>query len=106
MKHLKSRSYLVDLRPLRLRAGEVEMSRADSDLTPEGKWGCQWVILTSQRVLVAPSTNGSGTKEVSLDNVIRARNETLIGGGCLHVDVKCGAPLHVIYSAAHSHSFA
>src|SRR5262250_918888 len=94
-----------DSMPFRLSAGEVEMIRAASDLTPEGRFGCQWVIVTSQRVLVAPSTAGSGIKEVSLDDVIRARIETFVGGGCLNVEVKYAAPLRVVYSAAHSNSF-
>ncbi len=91
---------------LRLRTGEGERIRVASDLTAEGVFGSQWVIVTDQRVLVAPSADESGIEEVLLSDVISARTEVLVGGGCLHVESKSGAPLRVEYSAALVHSFA
>jgi len=91
---------------LRLRTGEKELVQLASDLTAKGAFGSQWVIVTDQRVLVAPSADGSGIEEVPLSDVIGARTELLVGGGCLRVESKRGAPLCVAYSAALAHAFA
>jgi ATP-binding cassette subfamily B protein len=79
--------------------------RVASDLTAERAFGNQWVIVTNQRVLVAPSADGFGFEEVFPSDVICARTETLVGGGCLRVESKSCAPLRVAYSAALACSF-
>jgi ATP-binding cassette subfamily B protein len=96
---------LLNAMRLRLRSGEEELIRVASDLTAECAFGSQWVIVTNRRVLVAPSADGSGIEEVFLSDVISARTETLVGGGCLRVESKSGAPLRVTYSAALGRSF-
>jgi ATP-binding cassette subfamily B protein len=89
----------------RLGPGEQELILVASDLTAEGAFGSQWVIVTDCRVLVAPTADGSGIKEVLLEDVTGARTDALVGGGCLQIERDGGAPFRVVYSATMSHSF-
>ncbi len=90
---------------LRLRPGERELIRVASDLTPKGAFGNQWVIVTDQRVMIAPSADECDIREMPLSDVIGARTETLVGGGCLHIESKSG-PLQLAYTAALARSFS
>ena len=62
----------------RFRPGEKELIRVASDLTHEGTFGTQWVIVTDQRVLVASAEDRAGTKEILLQDVTSARTDALV----------------------------
>src|SRR5260370_32897397 len=77
---------------LRLRPGERELIRVASDLTPKGAFGNQWVIVTDQRVMIAPSADECDIRERPLTDGIGARTETRAGGGWLPSASKSAAP--------------
>src|SRR5690348_9933712 len=107
MKHLEPvPASLLNAVRARLATGEDELIRIASDLTAESQFGQLWLIVTDRRILIAPSADVSSMKESLVGDVAGARTEALVGGGCLHIELKRGPPLSVMYSAALSHTFA
>jgi ATP-binding cassette subfamily B protein len=106
MKHLEPMpASLSNAVSARLKPDEEQRIRAASDLTPEGAFGSQCIIVTDLRMLLA-AHDGSRLEEVLLEDVTGVHANALVGGGCLHIEVKAGAPLRVLYSSALSHTFA
>ena len=119
-------SLLSHLRP-DLVSGEEELIRASSDLSPDGYFGTQWVIVTSERVLVysdgqAPENPAaivteqgqrqvtdwfpSTTVEIPISEIQRARTEPYVGGASLLIERKDQPTVSVPYSKTLAEKFS
>src|SRR5262245_7179007 len=90
----------------RLSPGEEELVRVASDLAPDGRFGSQWVVVTGGRVLVVPSVGDCGWVDVPVGDIVTAREEALVGGGCLEIARRDGPPVRVPHSASLAARFA
>jgi len=119
-------SLLTRLRP-ELKLGEEELIRVSSDLGPNGHFGTQWVVVTSDRVLVhtdgttsadakslvtqqgqfqIPDWMPSETLEIPMDEVLRARTEPYVGGATLEIERRDKPTVSIPYSKTLSEKFS
>src|SRR5262249_23005259 len=90
----------------RLPPGEEELVRVSSDLAPDGRFGSQWVVVTGGHVLVVPPAGDGGWVALPVGDIAAAREEALVGCGCLEISRKDGPPVRVPHSASLSARFA
>jgi ATP-binding cassette, subfamily B, bacterial len=83
-----------------LAAGEEVVIRVGSDLAPDGRFGGQWVVVTDRRVLIVRDEGDQGMLEVPLTELERASTESLVGGGCLHLERRGAPTVEVLYSSS------
>jgi ATP-binding cassette, subfamily B, bacterial len=77
---------------------------AKSDLTPDGHFGEQWIVLTEQEIMLWGS-DGSLSSRLAISEVTDARAVGGIGGGTLLADTKKGPIVIGRYTAALSSVF-
>ncbi len=80
-------------------SGEECLIQVYSDLTTEGLYGSQWVVVTRQRVVVLPEKGEDGAVVVPMEEIQVARTEGLVGGGCLEIERKDEPTVRVPYSS-------
>ena len=91
---------------LALAADEDVLIRVHSDLTDDRTYGAQWVLVTPERVVVAPEAGIDGAVEVAIDQVKAARTEALIGGGRLEIEREAAPTVSVPYSGSMAAKFS
>ena len=91
---------------LALAADEDVLIRVHSDLTDDRTYGAQWVLVTPERVVVAPEAGIDGAVEVAIDQVKVARTEPLIGGGSLEIEREAAPTVSVPYSGSMAAKFS
>ena len=91
---------------LALAADEDVLIRVHSDLTDDRTYGAQWVLVTPERVVVAPEAGIDGAVEVAIDQVKVARTEALIGGGSLEIEREAAPTVSVLYSGSMAAKFS
>ena len=91
---------------LALAADEDVLIRVHSDLTDGRTYGAQWVLVTPERVVVAPEAGIDGAVEVAIDQVKVARTEPLIGGGSLEIEREAAPTVSVPYSGSMAAKFS
>ena len=91
---------------LALAADEDVLIRVHSDLTDDRTYGAQWVLVTPERVVVAPEAGIDGAVEVAIDQVKVARTEALIGGGRLEIEREAAPTVSVPYSGSVAAKFS
>ena len=91
---------------LALAADEDVLIRVHSDLTDDRTYGAQWVLVTPERVVVAPEAGIDGAVEVAIDQVKVARTEALIGGGRLEIEREAAPTVSVPYSGSMAATFS
>ena len=91
---------------LALAADEDVLIRVHSDLTDDRTYGAQWVLVTPERVVVAPEAGIDGAVEVAIDQVKVARTEALIGGGRLEIERDAAPTVSVPYSGSMAAKFS
>ena len=91
---------------LALAADEDVLIRVHSDLTDGRTYGAQWVLVTPERVVVAPEAGIDGAVEVAIDQVKVARTEALIGGGRLEIEREAAPTVSVPYSGSMAAKFS
>ena len=91
---------------LALAADEDVLIRVHSDLTDARTYGAQWVLVTPERVVVAPEAGIDGAVEVAIDQVKVARTEALIGGGSLEIEREAAPTVSVPYSGSMAAKFS
>ena len=91
---------------LALAADEDVLIRVHSDLTDDRTYGAQWVLVTPERVVVAPEAGIDGAVEVAIDQVKVARTEALIGGGRLEIEREAAPTVSVLYSGSMAAKFS
>lgn len=117
---------LERLRP-DLAPDETELIRVSSDLNPEGHYGSQWVVVTSDRVIVYsdgrapegalpvvteqgqmqyPDWVPSERVDIPIDEILRARTEPYVGGASLHIERKDKPTVSVPYSKTLAEKFS
>ena len=89
-----------------LVAGEDVLIRVHSDLTGDRTYGSRWVLVTPERVVVAPEVGVDGRVEVAIDEVKGARTEALIGGGSLEIELEAAPTVSVPYSESMAAKFS
>ena len=85
---------------------EPVLMQVHSDMTDDHRFGEQWVVVTDQRVLLVPAYGDNGTVDIPIAEVADAKVEALVGGGCLEIKRKDGAPAYVAYSGSRAPQFA
>ena len=89
-----------------LPPGEEELIRVAADMVDGGRFGEQWVVVTSQRALVVPAAGPDGIVDVPVSRMESARTEPLVGGGRLEIE-RPGEPLVTVpYSATAAAKFS
>ncbi len=73
-----------------------------TDMADEFTFGEQWLIVTDQRVLLAPlpGTDGVQLVELAISDVGEVRSVELVGGSRLEIDRPHTAPLSICYSSS------
>ena len=109
-----------------LGPGEEELIRVSSDLNPDGRSGTQWVVVTTDRVLVhsdgatralpaVVTEQGqqhkvgwvpSETVEIPIEEIARAWTEPYVGGASLEIERKAFAAVSVPYSKTLAEKFS
>ena len=89
----------------RLSLAEAELTHARSDLAADGSFGDRWIVLTSERLVILPSSGDETGSELPLADVVSARAKNAVGGGELEIRCKTSAPLRLPYTASITHEF-
>src|SRR5712691_4806373 len=89
-----------------LAPGEEELIRIASDLTADGSFQSQWIVVTGERLLIVPPTGHDDAVELPIRDVSVVRTEALVGGGYLEIARKEGPPIRIPYSASLSVVFS
>ena len=89
-----------------LAPDEVVHLQVTTDLCGLDTFGEQWVVVTSQRLLLLGGPDPQGVEAVPWTEIAGARVEPLVGGGQLHVDRKAAPPLQVYYTSSLGAKFA
>jgi len=85
---------------------EEALIRVFSDLTAEGRYGAQWVVVTSRQVVVVPEKGTDGVVQVPIDQIKAARTEALVGGGRLEIERQDRPTVWVPYSGTQAVKFS
>ncbi|MEW6753429.1 MAG: ABC transporter transmembrane domain-containing protein [Candidatus Latescibacterota bacterium] len=71
-----------------------------TDMVGRQRFGREWLVVTSRRVLVLREAAGRPALHVPLERVTSAHAEPLVGGGRLEVEHGQGEPAHLHYSSS------
>ncbi|MCZ6634074.1 MAG: ABC transporter ATP-binding protein [bacterium] len=82
----------------RFQVDEEELMRVESDLGHNGRFGTQWVVVSTERILVFPDGESSEPIEIPMAEVMLARTEALVGGARLEIYRKDKPTVYVPYS--------
>jgi ATP-binding cassette subfamily B protein len=85
--------------------GEDELIRVASDLSADGHFGSQWVVVTEKRILIVAPGEGDGALDLPLASIATARTERLIGGGCLEIARASGPLVRIPHTASLADQF-
>ena len=89
-----------------LSTGEEELIRVSTDLTQEGEFGVQWVVVTNKRLLIIPPVGLDSVVEIPIEEVTLAQSEPLVGGGCLSIERKDKPRVTLLYSSSLAEKFS
>ena len=89
-----------------LSTAEEELIRVSTDLTQEGKFGTQWVIVTDKRVLIVPMIGLDRVVDIPIEELTLVQTEALVGGGCLSIERKGKPTVTVPYSSSLAEKFS
>ena len=89
-----------------LSAEEEELIRVSTDLTPEGEFGIQWVIVTDKRLLIVPTAGLDGVVDIPIEELTLVQTEALVGGGCLNIERVNKSTVTVSYSSSLAEKFS
>ena len=85
---------------------EEELIRVSTDITQEGEFGIQWVVVTNKRLLIIPTTDLDGVVEIPIEELTLVQSEPLVGGGCLNIEWKDKPTVTVLYSGSLAEKFS
>lgn len=81
--------------------------RVQGDLSEARYYGSEWLVVTSDHVLVVPEAGGNGTQRVAIEDLRDVRVEELVGGGVVEFDQGTfGAPVRIGFSQSLRPKFA
>ncbi|MDE0184452.1 MAG: ABC transporter ATP-binding protein [Candidatus Poribacteria bacterium] len=83
---------------------EQVLIQVSADFSDDQAYGEKWLVATKLRVLVVPADGA--VEEIPLDAIQDVKTEELVGGGCLVVERKSGAPVYLHYSSSLIPKFA
>ncbi len=83
---------------------EQVLIQVTADFSDDQAYGEKWLVATKLRVLVVPADGA--VEEIRLDAIQDVKTEELVGGGCLVVERKSGAPVYLHYSSSLIPKFA
>ncbi len=89
-----------------LEKDEETLIQASSDLDLDGTYGRPWVVVTGKRVLILPDDGAAECIEVSLDEVISARTESLVGGARLEIECREKPTVQLPYTHTEAAKFS
>jgi len=87
------------------RLDEKELLCVTSDLSLTGAFAKTAVVVTNERVLIAPSEGGSAI-DIPLGDISSVTAAPLVGGGCLEIARQGAAPVRAPYSNSLAFQFA
>ena len=85
-------------------AEEQVLIQVATDMAERASFGKRLLVVTDQRLLVFDSATDD--VDIPLTQIERVRSDALIGGGCLEVELREGAPVRVHYSNSLTPKFA
>lgn len=95
----------VDAKLQNAKPSEEEiLIQVSSDLSDDQAYGEKWLVATKLRLLVIPADDA--VEQIPLDAIQDVKTEELVGGGCLVVERKSGAPVYFHYSSSLIPKFA
>ena len=74
-------------------AEEQVLMQVATDMAERASFGKRFLVVTDQRLLVLDSATDD--VDIPLTQIERVRSDALIGGGCLEVELREGAPVRV-----------
>lgn len=83
---------------------EQVLIQVSADLASDQAFGEKWLAATKFRLLVVPADGA--VEQIPLDAIQDVKTEELVGGGCLVVERKSGAPVYLHYSSSLIPKFA
>ncbi|MDE2999283.1 MAG: ABC transporter ATP-binding protein [Gemmatimonadota bacterium] len=89
-----------------LNPGETPLMQARSDTDVRGDYGSQWVVVTSERVLVFRGEGTQDPVDIPLPDVLFARTEPLVGGAQLEIERKALPTVRVLHSRTQAADFS
>ena len=85
---------------------EEPLIRVWTDLDNDGAFGRVCLVATAERVLIFPESGPNGTVELAMEDIVKVRNEVLVGGHRLELE-RTGKPtISVLYSRSLGEKFA
>ncbi len=84
---------------------EEVLVQVATDLTADGQFGQQWLVMTDQKLTVIPADGGK-TAQVPISEVTGVRIEDWVGAGRMEVDRRGGRPLSLSFTQSLRPKFA
>ena len=97
----------VDTKLQNIKPSEEEPHiQVATDLTDDGTFGEQWLVVTDERLFVIPIEGADGVVEVPLKIITEAKIEEFVGAGRLEVEHGESEPTYLYYSNSLGPKFA
>ncbi len=80
--------------------------RVQGDLSETHSFGSEWLVVTSDQVLVVPEEGANGTQRAKISNLRDVRVDDLVGGGVVEFDQTSGPPVRIGFSQSLRPKFA
>ena len=78
--------------------GEDELIRVSADLSPDGRFGTRWIVVTGKRIVIISQDAADDVVQIPIKEVASVRTEPLVGGGRLEIERKANPTAFVPYS--------
>jgi len=83
---------------------EQVLVRAVTDMDDDGHFGCQWVVVTEQRLLVI--ADDGGETSIPIAQIYASRTEPLVGGGRLEIEQYDAPTFSLYYTSSEASKFS
>ena len=80
--------------------------KVEGDLSDAGTFGSEWLVVTSDQILVVPEGGYNGTKQATIDDLKDVRVDDLVGGGVVEFDTTNGPPVRIGFTQSLRPKFA
>ena len=80
--------------------------RVEGDLSQSHTYGSEWLVVTSEQVLVIPEDGANGTQQAAISELRDVRVDDLVGGGVVEFERTVGSPVQIGFSQSLRPKFA
>ena len=89
-----------------LPPGEDELIRVFTDLSWDGRFGTQWIVVTDKRIMIISQDGADGVVQFPFEEILAVRTEPLVGGGRLEIERKASPTAFIPYSNSMATKFS